>query len=207
MKSINENYIQGDTKQKIFNAAAELFARDGYHKTSVREICEAAKVTKPVLYYYFKDKETLLEALMIETYSRMDELMSLHLGSMTNLIEVITGLSKLYLEFLTKYPNLTKFSVFIQSTNVPKRILEIKMQRYKNEMERFINLIIHSQRKGLVPSKYDSEILAINFIGSITLLVVEYLLFDNDINKLQHKLNDFTKFWIKAFLTNDTVEN
>jgi len=207
LKSINENYIQGDTKQKIFNAAAELFARDGYHKTSVREICEAAKVTKPVLYYYFKDKETLLEALMIETYSRMDELMSLHLGSMTNLIEVITGLSKLYLEFLTKYPNLTKFSVFIQSTNVPKRILEIKMQRYKNEMERFINLIIHSQRKGLVPSKYDSEILAINFIGSITLLVVEYLLFDNDINKLQHKLNDFTKFWIKAFLTNDTVEN
>ena len=41
------------------SAARELFARKGYSGTSVREIVAAADVTKPVLYYYFRNKEGL----------------------------------------------------------------------------------------------------------------------------------------------------
>ena len=47
----------------IARAAARLFAERGYDATSVREIVEAAGVAKPTLYYYFRSKEGLAQAL------------------------------------------------------------------------------------------------------------------------------------------------
>ncbi|MFP5212873.1 MAG: TetR/AcrR family transcriptional regulator, partial [Acidobacteriota bacterium] len=51
-------------KECILHCAATLFADKGYAGTSVREIVEAAGVTKPTLYYYFKNKEDLYLQLM-----------------------------------------------------------------------------------------------------------------------------------------------
>ncbi len=58
-------------RDRILLAAASLFANKGYAGTSVREIVEAAGVTKPTLYYYFKSKEALYTKLMdlaVETF-------------------------------------------------------------------------------------------------------------------------------------------
>src|SRR5262245_41201278 len=48
----------------IARTAAKLFAERGYDATSVREIVEAAGVAKPTLYYYFRSKEGLAQALL-----------------------------------------------------------------------------------------------------------------------------------------------
>lgn len=57
-----------NSREAILRAAMELFGRKGYAGTSTREICEAAGITKPVLYYYFRDKEQLYRELMIGTF-------------------------------------------------------------------------------------------------------------------------------------------
>jgi TetR/AcrR family transcriptional regulator len=46
-------------RDKIRKAAIGLFAEKGYAAATTREICQRAGVTKPVLYYYFKNKERL----------------------------------------------------------------------------------------------------------------------------------------------------
>ena len=48
----------------VARTAACLFARRGFDATSVREIVEAAGVTKPTLYYHFGSKEGLAQALL-----------------------------------------------------------------------------------------------------------------------------------------------
>jgi AcrR family transcriptional regulator len=48
----------------IARSAAKLFAQKGYDATSVREIVDAAGVAKPTLYYYFRGKAGLAQALM-----------------------------------------------------------------------------------------------------------------------------------------------
>ncbi|MBZ5513807.1 MAG: TetR/AcrR family transcriptional regulator [Acidobacteriia bacterium] len=53
-------------KQAIRDAAALLFAEKGFAATSTREICARAEITKPVLYYYFGNKEQLYEELVLE---------------------------------------------------------------------------------------------------------------------------------------------
>lgn len=49
------------TRQRILRLADDLFARHGYAAVSMRAVAEAAGVTKPALYYHFRDKEALFE--------------------------------------------------------------------------------------------------------------------------------------------------
>ncbi len=53
-----------DTEARLYNCALTLFAEKGYAATSVREIIEAAGVTRPVLYYYCRDKEELFSRIV-----------------------------------------------------------------------------------------------------------------------------------------------
>lgn len=55
-----------DVRQRLLVAATALFARKGYAATTVREIVDAAGVTKPVLYYYFEHKEALFLGIVNE---------------------------------------------------------------------------------------------------------------------------------------------
>ena len=55
---------EGSVRDRLLCAAVELFARKGYAATTVREIVDAAGVTKPVLYYHFGSKEGVYLALM-----------------------------------------------------------------------------------------------------------------------------------------------
>ncbi len=57
-------------RNAILNIAMELFARKGYAGCSIREICKAAGVTKPVLYYHFRSKEHLYQELMLDIFNQ-----------------------------------------------------------------------------------------------------------------------------------------
>ncbi|MPY52273.1 TetR/AcrR family transcriptional regulator [Streptomyces acidicola] len=65
---------RGDTRQRIQDVALELFAEQGYEKTSLREIAERLAVTKAALYYHFKTKEDILISLFQDMTRPMDEL-------------------------------------------------------------------------------------------------------------------------------------
>lgn len=60
-------------RERLLRVAAEFFARKGYAATSVNEIVEAAGVTKPVLYYYFRKKEGIYHELMSEAARQFAE--------------------------------------------------------------------------------------------------------------------------------------
>ena len=46
--------------QRILKASAKIFAEKGFHRTSVRDIARATKMSLAGLYYYFTTKEELL---------------------------------------------------------------------------------------------------------------------------------------------------
>ena len=54
--------IAAEKRGAIIREAARAFNRRGYHGTNLDEVAERLGITKPALYYYVKDKESLLLA-------------------------------------------------------------------------------------------------------------------------------------------------
>ncbi|RYF33514.1 MAG: TetR/AcrR family transcriptional regulator [Comamonadaceae bacterium] len=50
-------------RERILQAAAQLFADQGYANTTMAQIVRALGVTKPFVYYYFRDKQEIFETL------------------------------------------------------------------------------------------------------------------------------------------------
>ena len=58
-----------DTRERILDIAQELFTRQGYDKTSLRDIAERLGITKAALYYYFERKEEILLELHLRLHA------------------------------------------------------------------------------------------------------------------------------------------
>jgi AcrR family transcriptional regulator len=67
---------RGNTRQRIQDVALELFAEQGYEKTSLREIAERLEVTKAALYYHFKTKEDIIISVFDDVTRPIDELIA-----------------------------------------------------------------------------------------------------------------------------------
>jgi AcrR family transcriptional regulator len=65
---------QPDTKQRILDAAEHLFARDGYHATSLRGITTTADANLAAVNYHFGSKEALLEAVIVRRLDPLNEI-------------------------------------------------------------------------------------------------------------------------------------
>ena len=54
---------KADTRERILNVALDLFTRQGFDGTSLRQIAESLGLTKAALYYHFESKDDILLAL------------------------------------------------------------------------------------------------------------------------------------------------
>ena len=66
---------RGDTRARIQQVALELFAEQGYERTSLREIAERLGVTKAALYYHFKSKEDIVHSFTDDYFAEIDGLL------------------------------------------------------------------------------------------------------------------------------------
>ena len=64
-----------DTRSRVQKVALELFAEQGYEKTSLREIAERLGVTKAALYYHFKSKEDIVHSFTDDYFAELDALL------------------------------------------------------------------------------------------------------------------------------------
>jgi len=58
-------------REQLLEVAVSVFARQGYHSTSMNDVAEAAGVTKPVLYQHFDSKHDLYLALLEDVGHRL----------------------------------------------------------------------------------------------------------------------------------------
>ncbi|HLK43031.1 MAG TPA: helix-turn-helix domain-containing protein, partial [Thermoleophilia bacterium] len=60
-------------RRQLLEVALEVFARQGFHGTSMDEVAEAAGVTKPVLYQHFRSKRLLYLELLDDVGNQLLE--------------------------------------------------------------------------------------------------------------------------------------
>ena len=61
-----------NAREEILKAAERLFGKVGFDGTTTREITELSGVNKALMYYYFKNKDALLESVLERYFARLD---------------------------------------------------------------------------------------------------------------------------------------
>lgn len=56
--------ISDKRKKEILDAAVECFARQGFHQTSIDDICRAVQMSPGSVYRYFKNKNDIIRAMV-----------------------------------------------------------------------------------------------------------------------------------------------
>lgn len=74
-ETTERNGGRASRRDEILRIAMGLFARNGFDGTSIRDIADAAGLTKPALYYHFSDKEELYEHVVTERMTRLNAAM------------------------------------------------------------------------------------------------------------------------------------
>lgn len=63
-----------ERRRQLLDAGAELFAKHSFEEISMRELAEAAGVSKPLLYHYFPSKIDLFKAAVSEKAEELQRL-------------------------------------------------------------------------------------------------------------------------------------
>ncbi|NGO14848.1 TetR/AcrR family transcriptional regulator [Streptomyces sp. HC44] len=127
---------RGDTRQRIQDVALELFAEQGYEKTSLREIAERLDVTKAALYYHFKTKEDILISLFRDLTKPLDELIEWAKGQ-PHTLETKQKVLRRYSEALSDAAPLFRF---VQENQATVRELSIG-ETFKDRMLAMVEII------------------------------------------------------------------
>ncbi|MEK4505879.1 MULTISPECIES: TetR/AcrR family transcriptional regulator [Bacillus] len=112
------------TKRKIVIASRDLFAKKGYSETSVRDILEAAEVSKGNLYHHFKGKEFLFLHIMEEDHLLMMETWHQEKQTMQQAIDQLAGFAELLSQMGINYPLMRASEEFCASAFTSDEVME-----------------------------------------------------------------------------------
>lgn len=99
---------KSETRNKILDAARELFVTEGYERVSMRRVAEKIEYSATALYLHFADKEKLFRELCHQDYARLAQVFRSSVAP-TDPIERLKQIGKIYTDFGARYPNHYKF--------------------------------------------------------------------------------------------------
>lgn len=121
-------HISGtEAKERIINAATELFSQKGYDSTRVNDIADAANVNKALIYYYFKNKQDILDYMV---HSLLNKAVSIAMDYINK--SIVDMIKDGYLDILPDrlhFVNEDAIQVFLQNTyNFYERVLDFAIE-------------------------------------------------------------------------------
>jgi len=169
-----------ETRQQILRAALKRFANAGYAATSVQQIVDDAKVSKPALYYHFHDKAGLFQALVNQALDQRFEVIqqaatrARHVRG--QLVEILAALFD-YFHQNRELTRLAFSAAFAAPGEVPHQVCYLDRRRRNLE---FIHALMKQARAaGELDRRFDSRDLAYGFYGQAHLYIVAHILMPN----------------------------
>jgi AcrR family transcriptional regulator len=164
-----------DTRSQILRAALKRFADGGYAATSVQQIVDDAKVSKPALYYHFADKARLFEALVHEAHDMRYQVLqqaAAQSGFRAQAEAVLGGLFDCFRNN-RELMRIAFATMFAAPGEVPQNMTY--GDRCERNFEFFHTLIQRAQANGELDARHDSRDLAFGFYGLAHFYLVAHL--------------------------------
>jgi AcrR family transcriptional regulator len=103
-----------EMRRLIMDAAMDMFVKDGYEKTSIRNIADKIEYSPATIYLYYKDKDELLWGLQAEAFGKLADVFRERVTA-TEPLQQLRQLAKIYVEFGMSNPDLYDLMFIIRS--------------------------------------------------------------------------------------------
>lgn len=158
------------TREKLIKSATKLFARHGYDGVSIREIIKDAKASLSAVNYHFGSKEGLYKACL-EDFGK----------NIVYIAERVLKYPHTPYEFITRMEVFVSemFHAFLQQKDVVRIVQrecdresdiseELFAETYLRLYELLINYLEQAQKRGVMDTQWDPEIITSLVIGTIS---------------------------------------
>lgn len=154
-------------KERLMASAIDLFCEKGYHATSVREIVERAGVTKPVLYYYFKNKDGLFSSLIAETMNAFrEDVKAACEAEAETFADRLRLIRAAFLEGVATNPQLVRFMDAVTFSGQFDELYDLQSDWQEN-LDRIVTAFRAARDNGEISDEFPVESVAQSFIGMI----------------------------------------
>ena len=170
-----------DRKQWILDAATECFSEYGYKGTSVEQVAKRANVGKGTIYTYFKNKEELLQVIMMRVVQRFELSLEKNVVAHVPFHENAQQVLKDFLKFQKE--NALTFQLF-------KEMRELKTAEVVTIVQEFEDCIVALLKKQLNVAVQNGEIVACNLELTAFLTYHMYLALVAEWSKRHKPLTD-----------------
>jgi len=94
---------RAETRQRILDAAREMFVRNGYEATTMRAIADRIEYTATAIYHHFRNKEELLTELCNIDFRALAAAFH-RIGQIEDPIERVRRIGAAYVDFALEHP-------------------------------------------------------------------------------------------------------
>lgn len=183
------------TREHILEVARKEFFNKGYGAASINTIVDAADVTKPTVYYHFKNKEGLFKALVAESYDRNYENRKNAVDETLPVREQITQIIAADFDFCLKQPELVRF-LLSQTFNLPGEYENDLTEILYRDYEFYREMIERGNERGELQCA-DTISAALALQGIIDINIVSFLKMNHDPDFLSPKrAKEITKMFL-----------
>ncbi len=164
-----------DKRDRIVDAAVEIFADKGFRAARVSDIARRAGVADGTIYLYFKNKEDLLLVIFEEKMALLLALLQQRLAASTDPIERIRLYARHHFQAIEEHPALA------QVLQVELRQSHRFLREYRPEMlwrylDVFGELVREGQAAGQIRAEIDPFLAQWAFFGALDEISIQWVL-------------------------------
>ena len=93
-----------EVREKILDAARELFVAEGYEAVTMRKVAEKIEYSPTAIYFHFRDKESLMRELCDADFAALSAEFQ-KIGRIPDPIERLRRIGRAYVGFAVAFPN------------------------------------------------------------------------------------------------------
>lgn len=179
------------TEEKVIRAAELLFAKKGYHGTSIRDIAEHENLNVSVINYYFTSKENLLLHILSKIKVMTKEILD-KINLDQNEKEKLRSFIELTSDYIILHERLIKILMQEALFNVSNSSRKIFMEIVQLHKQVFINIILKGKSNGQFLYEEKPEHLYHFAMGTINNILTFSIIEKTKDNHLQYKINEIT---------------
>lgn len=142
--------------EEILDAAEQVFFSKSYEQTTMDEIARAARLSRALLYVYFKDKPAIMRGIMLRAGHALQVRFEQPLHQFKTGLEQIEGIGHAYHAFSEQEPDyfdvLTSVTTFPEPDTVDEQLLAMD-----NCRERINEIMVEALQNGIRDGSVSAE--------------------------------------------------